>query len=145
MGIYCIFAVTVGVEVVEKSAITVGIPAFVSLRVVEATSLDAMLCFQSAFSGFVGLQKLLDGSAVLDIFGSFGCVPVFVLAALHALSATKFINNYTSYRSKNSRLHLLINSDRIAHLYCHYHTTLSCPYIFSLGLTSLLVWLTNPK
>lgn len=80
-----------GVQIVEEGAIVVGVSTFVGGRVVEVTGFEAMLNVDGALGGFEGLQKVFDGSTVLDIFASFGQVFVFILAALHDLLATSNI------------------------------------------------------
>ena len=90
-AVYWVLAMTFGVTVVKERAIVVGIPSSVCGRVVEVTYFETMFGLKGALGGFEGLQKVFDGSAVLDIFDPFCGIFVFILAAFHDLLATSNI------------------------------------------------------
>ena len=67
---YWVVAVALAVEVVEEAQVGVGVPAFVVGGVVAGTILDVVLLLQGAGGSLEGTEELLEGAAVLDVFGS---------------------------------------------------------------------------
>lgn len=90
-SVYWVLAVAFGVKVVQERAIVVGIPTSVCGRVVEVTYFETMFILKGALGVFKGLQKVSDGSTILDIFGPFCRIFVFILPAFHDLIATSNI------------------------------------------------------